>query len=465
MSKKIVLTIGDTHFADTNYGRHKDFASDCEIMMERVATAVEEYSKTVGGKLYRIIILGDFADTRFSHLEFRLCVEKFLDRLNACTEKLYCLKGNHDEASGLMTELDYYVGRGVIAKHPEEEKIGGKVVRYVDFIRDPEECAQAHEGEDVEVIFTHNALAAGENTLFASVDVSKLDAPKLRVGVMGHIHGEMYFKAHNRHGQDVSILDGGAACVRSATRKDVESFNLLTLHFDETTGKIGSKKVPVKYVEDAFVEADAQTEDTKWSVDSETANIDFSVTGAGSMDLDDLVKQLDSTAAPEVVSAVKMLFQKYGKVELDNAETSVEDTTDDGLLDDITSMFKSAGSTPAVETDFDAAEAGLLEPDASDNAGFVSIAAALEEDGILDDLKKATEVEDDGIDTLMDDDVESDGLDDLFDGVSESGDEVPIEEILSDEEKESLRSGAVSFVELDGDIRVAYRNGEFVFAD
>ena len=27
MSKQVVLTIGDTHFADANYGRHKDFAS------------------------------------------------------------------------------------------------------------------------------------------------------------------------------------------------------------------------------------------------------------------------------------------------------------------------------------------------------------------------------------------------------------------------------------------------------
>lgn len=473
MSKQVVLTIGDTHFADVNYGRHKDFASDCETMMERVATAVEEYYKTLGEKFYRIVILGDFADTRFSHLEFRLSVERFLDRLNACAEKVYCLKGNHDEASGLMTELDYYIGRGVIAKHPEEEEIGGKKVRYVDYVRDPEECAQAHEGADVEVIFTHNALAAGTNTLFSSVDVSKLDAPKLRVGVMGHIHGEMYFKAHNRHGQDVSILDGGAACVRSAERKDVKSFNLLTLHFDGETGKIGSKKIPVNYVEDAFVDVATQEDGTKWSVDSENANIDFTVSGAGSMDIDDLTTQLGKTASPEVISAVKMLFQKYGKVDMQEEEGVAEAAADDDLLDDITNMFKSAGSTPAIETDFDAAEAGLLEFDTSDNAGFVNIADALEEDGILDDLKEATEVgeaEDAGIDALMDDegtDAESDGLDDLFDGVSEDDDDeaIAVEDLLSEEDKECLRSGAVGAVEIEGGIRVEYRNGSFVFAD
>ena len=220
-------------------------------------------------------------------------------------------------------------------------------------------------------------------------------------------------------------------------------------------------------MEDAFVDVATQEEGTKWSVDSENANIDFTVSGAGSMDIDDLTTQLGKTASPEVISAVKMLFQKYGKVDMQEEEDVAEAAADDDLLDDITNMFKSAGSTPAIETDFDAAEAGLLESDTTDNAGFVNIADALEEDGLLDDLK---ETEDAGIDALMDDegtDAESDGLDDLFDGVSDDDDDeaIAVEDLLSEEDKECLRSGAVGAVEIEGGIRVEYRNGSFVFAD
>ena len=168
-----------------------------------------------------------------------------------------------------------------------------------------------------------------------------------------------------------------------------------------------------------------------------------------------------------------MLFQKYGKVDMQEEEDVAEAAADDDLLDDITNMFKSAGSTSAIETDFDAAEAGLLESDTTDNAGFVNIAEALEEDGLLDDLTEATEVgeaEDAGIDALMDDegtDAESDGLDDLFDGVSDDDDDeaIAVEDLLSEEDKECLRSGAVGAVEIEGGIRVEYRNGSFVFAD
>lgn len=441
--KQIILTIGDTHLADSNYGRHKDYASDCEIMMERVATAVEEYVAKVGEKLYRIVILGDFADTRFSHLEFRVKVENYLARLNACAEKVYCLKGNHDEVSGAMTELDYYTERGLITKHPLEEKVGGKAVRYVDFVRDPEECAQAHEGEEVEVIFTHNALGAGDNTLFDSVNVSKLDAPKLRVGVMGHIHGEMYFKAHNRHGQDVSILDGGASIVRSATRKDVKSFNLLALHFDGETGKIGSKKIPVNYVEDAFmsVEEQAGMADGKWSVaDANNTQIDFTVVGAGSMDVDDLTTQLSKTATPEVVATVKMLFEKYGKVAVSGTDgdlTIKVDDADDGLAEDIASLFKSSG-TPNVETP-----------------------ATEEVKDALDDLcdeEEDTEVTEEA-------EVVADGIDDLFDGIDEDDSEGSVEDIISEEDKENLRNGIVESVSIGDGISIVYRNGAFVFAD
>lgn len=450
--RQVIITIGDTHLSDNNYGRHKDYANDCRILMGRVADAVENYAKKLdGGKAYRVVLLGDFADTRFSHLEFRIEVENFLKRLSAVCEKLYCLKGNHDEASGSMTELDYYTSRGFIDKHPAEEEVGGKVVRYVDYIRDTEECAEAHEGENVEVIFTHNALAAGENNLFSSVDVSKLDAPKLRVGIMGHIHGEMYFKAHNRHGQDVSILDGGAACIKSANRKDAEGFNLLALHFDKETGKIGSKKIPVKYVEDAFMEVDnGGVEASKWSVDSDTTQIDFSVSGAGSMDIDDLAEQLKTTSSPEVIEAVKMLFAKYGKVTM-GEEVTADAEDDDNLLDDITSMFKSNVSTPAVETDFDAAEAGLLEPEPSPtmSVGYqeeVEVETKDAIDDLFDDISESVAVEEDTLET------EDDGATD-------------IEELLSDDDKESLRSGVVAHVDIGDGLLVVYKDGMFIFAE
>ena len=436
MSKKVILTIGDTHFEDKNYGRHKDYENDCKVMMERVATAVEEYAKTLDDKIYRIVMLGDFADCRFTHLEFRVCVENFLTRLRAVSEKVYCLKGNHDTVGGSMTELDYYLSRGMIDAHPTEENIGGKLVRFVDFIRDEEECAQAHEG-DAEVIFSHNALAAGDNTLFSSVNVAQLDAPKLKVCVMGHIHGEMYFKSTNRHGQDISILDGGAACVRSATRKDVEGFHLLTLHFDEATGKLGSKKVPVKYVEDAFVEVDDKDANGKWSVaDSEKPNIDFGIKGVGSMDINDLAKQLDKNSTPEVASTVRMLFEKYGGVSMNNEEISEADEDDDNFLDEITSLFK----TKTVAT---------VVPTVAENVDVLADDTADDLDALAEDTTEETES--DELDALMEEDLADEDV-------------ASIEDLLSEEEKKALKSGVVDEIDLDGN-KVVYVDGQFTFTE
>lgn len=467
--KKVIMTIGDTHLADSNYGRHKDYASDCQIMMDRVASAVENYATTrADGKLFRVVILGDFADTRFSHLEFRVQVEKFLERLNAVAEKVYCLKGNHDEMSGSMTELDYYTERGLIAKHPEEEIVGGRTIRYVDFIRDPEACAQAHEGEDVEIIFTHNALGAADNTLFDSVNVAKLDAPKLRVGVMGHIHGEMYFKAHNRHGQDVSIFDGGAACVRSATRKDVASFNLLAFHIDEETGKIQSGKAHVKYVEDAFlsVEEQAGMVDGKWSVtDGADTQIDFTVTGAGSMDVDDLTTQLSKTSTPEVVATVKMLFEKYGKVAVAGETPAVTNDTDDGLAEDIASLFKSTTTPVTTVPKTEIAEDGLAYGDVRmvpfKKEETVDAEVDLddlcdEDDGIAVEIKPEPVVEP----TVVEDDI-FDGLDLL---AEEDDDIMSIEDMLDAEDKENLIKGIVSSVQIDDETSVVYKDNKFMFA-
>ena len=472
--KKVVLAIGDTHFSDADYGQHKDYASDCLTMMKRVADAVEQYAEKLGGKFYRIVLLGDFADRRFTKLEFRVEVEKFLSRLGAVAEAVYCLNGNHDVVGGSMTEREYYIARGMIAEHPTDEVVGGKNVRYVDFIRDPEECAQAHEGPDVEIVFTHNALAAGENTLFLSVDVSKLDAPKLRVGVMGHIHGEMYFKAHNRHGQDVSILDGGAACVKSTKRKDVECFNMLALHIDEETGKIGSKKIPVKYVEDAFTDKPVD-DDGKWSVAKDTeTKIDFSVTGVGAMDVDDLIKRIEEEESAEVGVAVRELFAKYGNVDAGDQEMDAG-ATDDTLMDDILGMFRKA-EDKAAETDVNVPVASI-KSDAVEQADDALDDLADEDDvtadaeSAEDDLDALADDDDDSLDALSEEgaddlaelaglDTKEDVSDELLDLVDDDEEAVSIVELLSEQERECLMEGSLDYVEVDG-LRIVYKDGDF----
>ena len=254
---------------------------------------------------------------------------------------------------------------------------------------------------------------------------------------MGHIHGEMYFKSTNRHGQDISILDGGAACVRSATRKDVEGFNLLTLHFDEATGKLGSKKIPVKYVEDAFVEVEDKDANGKWSVaDSEKPNIDFGIKGVGSMDINDLAKQLDKNSTPEVASTVRMLFEKYGGVSLNNEEISETDEDDDSFLDDITSLFKTKTVAPVVPT-------------------------------VADDLDALAEDTTDALDALAEDtteETESDELDALMEEDLADEDVASIEDLLSEEEKKALKSGVVDEIDLDGN-KVVYVDGQFTFTE
>lgn len=104
-----VLVYGDIHLSSKNYGAHKNYAKESLSMFQNITKVAEELGVT------HIIGLGDFSYGRFNTLEYRMAVERELNKQNELTNgNRYELKGNHDKASYGMTEYEYYIEKGLM---------------------------------------------------------------------------------------------------------------------------------------------------------------------------------------------------------------------------------------------------------------------------------------------------------------------------------------------------------------
>lgn len=348
MTKKI-LTIGDLHLSDNNYGKHKDYKGHCLSVMGNIKKAISDTNETYE----QIVLLGDLADKRFIDLKFRIAVDNFLEFLKSKCNHLYCLKGNHDFVEGLTTELDYYTAKGVIDQHPVEETVNDIKISYVDFERNKDVCVANHT-VDSTVILTHNSCANNDTSIIESVDVSQLVAPNLKLVVMGHIHEELYFTANGKF-NTVKIFNGGSACVKNKDEADRTEFNMLCLEITDDS-KLGVKKITVPLPTDLFVD----TEPTVEKEQVENIEINFDITNGttkGVLEIDTFLEYLEKKEIDtDVVDTIKGLFVRGSGVDeselttgtmLVSNEIEIEDFSSDLVFDD------SDDSDNCDEPDFD----------------------------------------------------------------------------------------------------------------
>lgn len=128
MNKDINIVIySDPHLSARNYGAHRNYPLESLKCLSSVADVVERYNADY------CICTGDFTYGRFNTLEYRLSVEKVLQRINSITNNNhYMIKGNHDSASYGMTEYEYYVNKGVF-KSSSNLDIGNCHITMVDY--------------------------------------------------------------------------------------------------------------------------------------------------------------------------------------------------------------------------------------------------------------------------------------------------------------------------------------------
>jgi len=104
-----ILIYGDIHLSSKNYGAHKDYPKESLYYFKLITDKTEELRAT------HLIGLGDFSYGRFHNLEYRLEVEKLLNKqYELVNGNRYELLGNHDTATYGMTEYQYYIKKGLL---------------------------------------------------------------------------------------------------------------------------------------------------------------------------------------------------------------------------------------------------------------------------------------------------------------------------------------------------------------
>jgi hypothetical protein len=100
---------GDSHLSSKNRAHHIDYASESLLYLRMVTKIAQNCSADV------IIGLGDLSYGMFDNLEYRAEVERLLDKQNKLTNgRRYELIGNHDIRADGMSELQFYIKRGLV---------------------------------------------------------------------------------------------------------------------------------------------------------------------------------------------------------------------------------------------------------------------------------------------------------------------------------------------------------------
>lgn len=150
----MILVFGDLHFYDGVVGYHKNYEENTINIMnsitETVESGLEDLDETLNEQLY-VVFTMDLSGVKTSAKKFRtknyaLKVYKFFDNLNKLTGgNVYGIRGNHDISSTDISELDYYVGVGLI-----------KLVDYFDSKADNTRLHLFSYGDDLRLAHLHD---------------------------------------------------------------------------------------------------------------------------------------------------------------------------------------------------------------------------------------------------------------------------------------------------------------------
>ncbi len=195
-----ILLSGDKHLSSKNYGAHRSYPKETLHYLREVTSIIESHQVT------HAIGLGDFSFGRFNTLEYRLEVEKLLDKQNELTNgNVYELKGNHDIASYGLTEYEYYVKKGTL-KPSTHLQIGNLNLSMVDFGKHEKIDILPVEESKINVVAAHDYFKFSDTLMPNYGDATDLDNFSKWFGidflVCGHIHGHHAFKGNIRKDEE-----------------------------------------------------------------------------------------------------------------------------------------------------------------------------------------------------------------------------------------------------------------------
>lgn len=221
---------GDTHLSSKNYGAHRDYASESLLYYKSVIDIAEEECAT------HLVCLGDFAQTKFHQLEYRINVEKELERASRLTNgNHYCLQGNHDISTKGIVERDYYINRGLLK--------GSTSLDFKDFRVDmidygKESKFKLSDVKAMNVVLAHNFFSFKDTAMPCYGNAIELDNFKQWYGVdliiSGHIHKSGKYSGRiikDNRAKNVTVFNLGCPCRMSYEDDMQEKGNVMFIDY------------------------------------------------------------------------------------------------------------------------------------------------------------------------------------------------------------------------------------------
>lgn len=299
---------GDIHLNSKNYGAHKDYARESMDYFTKITEIAERR------KLTHLIGCGDFSYGRFHSLEYRAQVESNLQRQFEVTHgNRYELHGNHDSAGYGMTELEYYVSKGLI-KPSCNLTVGNLHITMVDYGKHLEVEPNIDDTESsFNFVIAHDFFKF-EKTAVANFGKSiELDNFSKWFGadclICGHVHKILDFSGYilkNDMAHECQVHYLGCMtrpAYREGLLDEVGQVMVITV-FDDGKVDFEMETIQLWDIEDSFNLAAKEAESTK--KEEKSARVDIS----------DVVKQLDAhdrnVGNPEdIIAGLEDIEEKY----------------------------------------------------------------------------------------------------------------------------------------------------------
>lgn len=251
-----VLSYGDMHLSSRNYGAHRDYPKESLSYFTKITEAAEKIGAT------HIIGTGDFTYGRFNNLEYRLEVEKLLERQYELTGgNRYEIKGNHDFATYGMTEYEYYISKGKF-KGATNLQLGVLNISMVDFRKHGTTTIIPPEEGKINVVFAHDYFKFKDTKMPNYGDTYiELDNMEEWHGVdylvCGHIHNHEIFegivvKDNRSHNLVVTYLGCmSRPAYREGHMQEVGKVLVFTV-YDDNTVEMAFIDIPLWTLEESF---------------------------------------------------------------------------------------------------------------------------------------------------------------------------------------------------------------------
>lgn len=316
-----VAVYGDIHLNSKSYGAHRDYPSESLQYFQ----AITEVVKKVGAT--HLIGLGDFSFGRFHSLEYRIAVEKELEKQYLLTEgNRYELKGNHDVAGYGMTEREYYVSKGLL-KESTNLQLGVLNISMIDYGEHMKQKPLIiDDSNHVNFILAHDFFKFNKTAVANYGKAIELDNFSRWYGadciLCGHVHKILNFSGFITNGDmahqcEVHYL----GCMtrpsyREGHMDEVGQVMIISV-YDDGNIDYNMEIIPLWELEDSFNLDKKQIEADKKAIKESRVDITDVVTQLDSHDRtvgnpEDIINALDNVDVRYKNKAIELLRQSAG---------------------------------------------------------------------------------------------------------------------------------------------------------